>query len=393
MGHRLDIIFAGSMAGAMALGTFVSTARAQSPRDQDARERLQQELRERERIMQQIADDMLRQQQLQLREFEMAGTMSMSMLPSKAELAGVKVDPALREAVAGLDDPDFQVREAATRNLERSLDDRLQLYKLLDEPGLSAEQRYRLLEALRSALLNTPRGAIGIQSQPQAFNVGALEIKVDALLPGLPAAKVLEVGDLISEVDGQPLRRFDDLQTRVQTKKPGDKVTLKVRRARRDAEGALIKDEKNEAVIDVMQLELELGSAELLDRDPERMNGVSRVQASRISEAGNVMRAAAPQPRPIAVRGGSKAFASVPSASPDDPPDPNVDRYQSIRDLLKMRQQIARGEARETDMLRDVWQQELKRLLVKAEDPMLNPQQREFMRRVAERYAQLMEPR
>jgi PDZ domain-containing protein len=59
---------------------------------------------------------------------------------------------------------------------------------------------------------------------------GALVI---AVAPDVPAAEVLEDGDVITAVDGLPARTPDDLRRLVRMHSPGDKVKLRVRRGDR----------------------------------------------------------------------------------------------------------------------------------------------------------------
>src|SRR5688500_4657765 len=113
-------------------------------------------------------------------------------LPPREVLEAISVDPALRDLAQRLDDPSFAVREKATHELLERQVDRNQIYAMLEFDSLSAEQRYRLLAAVRDSLVNMPRGALGIQMQQVQFNrQGPIEVRVQDLLPNLPAEKVL----------------------------------------------------------------------------------------------------------------------------------------------------------------------------------------------------------
>ena len=61
-----------------------------------------------------------------------------------------------------------------------------------------------------------------------ARNTGVL---VEALIQGVPAARVLKEGDVISTVDGRPTATVAQLRKRLATVKPGQAVKLRVRRA------------------------------------------------------------------------------------------------------------------------------------------------------------------
>ncbi|MEZ5145354.1 MAG: PDZ domain-containing protein [Acidimicrobiales bacterium] len=46
--------------------------------------------------------------------------------------------------------------------------------------------------------------------------------------PGTPAASVLEVGDVVTAVDGTPIGLSDELVAAIGARQPGDKVALTV---------------------------------------------------------------------------------------------------------------------------------------------------------------------
>ena len=151
-----------------------------------------------------------------------------NIAPDGKPLTEVEIDPQLRELVQRLDDPSFNAREAAVQEIIKDADDRVQLYALLAKNELTVEQRYRLLGVLRDYLLTMPRGAVGIRMENMlpGMAVAGAGVRVAELLPGLPAERVLEVGDRIMSIDGQPLTVTSDLQRHVQSKRPGQKITI-----------------------------------------------------------------------------------------------------------------------------------------------------------------------
>jgi Lon-like protease len=66
--------------------------------------------------------------------------------------------------------------------------------------------------------------AIGYDVPPATEGVVVL-----ATLSDTPAARVLERGDIILSVDGKPIRELDDLSNEISKRKPGERVTLRVR--------------------------------------------------------------------------------------------------------------------------------------------------------------------
>lgn len=85
----------------------------------------------------------------------------------------------------------------------------------------------RLRDGLRAVAPTRP--SIGVSSSEGALDVeGAL---IDAVEPGGPADRAgLKEGDLVKQVDAQPLRRWEDLVEAVGKRKVGDAIVLSVER-------------------------------------------------------------------------------------------------------------------------------------------------------------------
>lgn len=327
---------------------------------------------------------------------------SVPALPGPEILDEIIVEPGLLELVRQLEDPSFAAREQANRKLLESQPDKMQLYALLagKHGELSAEQRYRLLSALKESLVRTPRGALGISMQQLPINFGnpmgrgLIEIRVTDLIPGLPAEQVLKVGDRITQVDHQALTSQQDLLMRVQSKKPGDTVALSIRRPKLDDDGRPLVDANNEPITETMDVQLELGSAELLrDFNQARFGNQaffdqSPVERMRQAEAEAALRELAPSPRPIALDAGSKL--SSPSGADDFYAE--VDEDPVIVGLLMQRQIMSKGTltAEQIMMVRDQWNKTLEDLYARAQNRNLSPQQKAHVQEVIERAIELM---
>jgi hypothetical protein len=184
-----------------------------------------------------------------------------ALLPTTDELERTVVDPALRSIVDQLDAPSYRERESALDALSAQVVDIAQLCALLDGDDLSTEQRYRLLTALREQLVNKPAGALGINMiavQDLRATPGAQE--VTNLVPNLPAIEVLEVGDRITHVDGLELQTNRHLRNLVQSKRPGDEITLGVQRPERDETGHFLRDADDRVRYRRLEVTLRLGS-------------------------------------------------------------------------------------------------------------------------------------
>jgi hypothetical protein len=219
--------------------------------------------------------------------------------PVRSPYDAIRLSPAVLELVAGLDAETYAAREAATRALRDARFSKEQLCAVLAQVPLSAEQRYRLLDVVEDAIIEAPRGALGIRmqwSRPPMNQPG--ESRVVDLLPDLPAREVLRIDDLIYRVDGLLLLSQDDLITYVQSLTPGAKVTLGIRRPREDDEGRRVLDQLGDAVYEDLEVEITLGSADLLRDDPA--TGPTFVERQRRDEAARIMAQFGPRPKTLA---------------------------------------------------------------------------------------------
>ena len=221
-------------------------------------------------------------------------------LPSAAELNEVQIDERLRLCIESLGDPTYAVREAATVELRTGGFVRWQIYAALSRLDLTGEQRYRLTTAVQDNLLLTPRGAVGISVTDQSRRKN--KIVVGQLLPNLPAQDLLHVGDRITHLQGKPLPNWRAFVKEVQTRAPGDRITVTVERIispRRTNRRQIGVEEPQFTTLDI---EIELGSAEML-RDPSsgKIQRTGEVFDRLKAEAMEVAGTFAPQPKQIRV--------------------------------------------------------------------------------------------
>lgn len=293
-------------------------------------------------------------------------------------------DGRLMVYVAQLEDPSYLQREEATQALLDLDLDRTRLYALLEREGLTAEQRQRLIAVFREQLVKIPRGAVGIRMNWSLRAPGGPgEVEITELVEGLPAERVLELGDRISHVDGRPLLTQNDLVTRVQRKLPGEHVMLTVHRPRLDEDGKQIIDEGGRPAYEVIEAKLELGSAELLINPdtglPERGGPV---EADREREARTIAAEYGLQPRPIVIRG------LHPELLTDDL-DTLVELHAAIRMIRTERRLIQERRLEVTSSIKARWAHQLALLQGQLADEGLEPHERMYLEKVVDLYARL----
>ena len=156
-------------------------------------------------------------------------------LPSDADLAKVDVPAELVRLARALDAEAYADRRAAREAIVARKPQPDELMALLLRTDLGDEARHQLVGLLRDRILSAPRGALGIRME----NAAAPEagVRISGLVPGMPAEKVLKVGDILVRVNDAPLRTTFDLVSAVQSLPPGVEVKVVVRRLRRDALG------------------------------------------------------------------------------------------------------------------------------------------------------------
>ena len=186
---------------------------------------------------------------------------------SPARMNGVVADPAVTALVRALGATDFAQRDAATTALRdpKVPDEQIWIHLQSTPGGLTYEAHARLLDIGYSRIKDAPRGALGIQMAGGRMgeNNG---VTVTALIPNMPAQKVLRPGDRIVELDGKPIQESSELSKIVQTKRPGERIPLVVMRGQRDAVGRVVGGPDGRPVETRHELEIEVGSRADLEK-------------------------------------------------------------------------------------------------------------------------------
>ena len=125
------------------------------------------------------------------------------------------------------------------------------------------------------------RAVIQPVSQDIAESVGlktAAGAIVDQVTPGTPAAEAgLKPGDVITKLDGQPIKDASDLTRRIGSFKPGDKVELTYLR-----DGA----DKTASITLASQSNEKVAKADARENNPAPLLGVQLAPAKDVSGAG-----------------------------------------------------------------------------------------------------------
>lgn len=258
---------------------------------------------------------------------------------------------------------------------------------MLARDDLSIEQRYRLLDVLQHRLDEAPRGAVGITMLwTDAIRGEPAGVQVRELIPGLPAERSLVVGDLIFNVDGRKLHFRDDLLVLVQSKHPGDPVTLKIRRTRRDERGDIVTDDEGVTVKDTIDLALNLGSThQLVDPLTGRRTDRGTVWQTRHREVQAARQRYGPRPRPVEVSDDDDDLFVPPPVSSADA----VENHEIIRNVRLQLELIDADRAVLTRERRAVWRVQLLELRARARRRGIPEKEREFLQRLVRRFEEL----
>lgn len=130
-----------------------------------------------------------------------------------------------------LDSDLYAEREVATVHLASDPQISLaEIESIIVTHELSAEQRIRLLQAAGERFRSSPRPAIGINLD-LAQNASPT---VTGIVPGFDSAVKLKIGDVILEIQGEPILSINDLRRVTFSNSPGDVVDLLIRRDGRE---------------------------------------------------------------------------------------------------------------------------------------------------------------
>jgi hypothetical protein len=176
----------------------------------------------------------------------------------------------VRSVINRLGDDGFDERERASAELREMSITNDVLMAVLEQGDLEEEQRNRLLRVLRWRVLYRPRGAVGIRMEPSGTAISVRGVLVTEVISGLPAERVLRVGDVILKIDGQRITTSADLIGRVQRLQPGDPIRMGVIRPMPadTPDGPGIVRFEGDRVFEEVDVEFPLGSYDKLGNDP-----------------------------------------------------------------------------------------------------------------------------
>ncbi|MBX3354706.1 MAG: PDZ domain-containing protein [Phycisphaeraceae bacterium] len=216
--------------------------------------------------------------------------------PREAAAVSAELERQVDALVDRLASPEWEERESASAALMALPMPEAQpvLLRRLERGGLDPEQRHRLADAACRRLVEQPRGALGISMDigPQ----GMSGVRVMGLVPGMPAAEVLRIGDVIEAINDEPILSSQVLSDVVQRLAPGTAVHLRVQRPVLDEQGRPRRDRAGQVVTQAVQVTMRLGSMEQLDandrmgRERNAFRRSSDVQILREAEARRIRR-------------------------------------------------------------------------------------------------------
>lgn len=293
---------------------------------------------------------------------------------SPERLAAVVPDPAVLALVKDLGSEDPARRDAASSALrdQRIPDEQLwlQLARPASPPG--NEAHLRLLDAARSRIVDAPRGALGIQMAGRFGEVDG--VTVTGLIPNMPARRVLRPGDRIVELDGQAVNDSNRLSEIVQAHRPGDRIPAVLMRGERDELGRVRGGPDGKPLETRVEVELEVGSRDDLERFGDRMMASPREDAGRERLAAELQRSFPPPIRMVEA-------ARLPGEAPD------VDGHPYI---VELKEALGPGGGAAVIDPASVLSQRLEHLRGMARAPGLSQSEREWFDAAARRYEELL---
>lgn len=309
-------------------------------------------------------------------------------LPGDESLRSRAISPETEAVINELGSPDFARRRAASDRLRGDAVPVDDLLAALAKTTLSDEQRNRLVAIAIDRIVNAPRGALGIRmdvARNPALVPGVEGgVRVTGLVDGMPAARHLQVDDVIVAINGRALRDRDDLVTVVQGLAPGTTVRVEAIRADRDERGKPRLDGAGMPVTRRVDVAFPLGSTRDLEQDGDRQGAMvaNPVTGQRLELARAVAQRFAPQPRIVAVPEDRLAAERLAQQPPDIHPD--------VQSLLRWRELVKLQGGVWDDTTLELLRGTLAELRRRAADPSLTAAERDWFARVADRYAELI---
>ncbi len=172
----------------------------------------------------------------------------------------VATKEAILSALARLDSADVEARVDAQRDLRWLVGrDMKSAESLLARPDLSPEQIERLTTVGFGVFSTQPRAAMGVRFG--LVQGGAQGVTIDGAIAGFDSARVLQPGDAIRTIAGEPVHEQMDARRIIISFDPGDEVPVELMRDGqvRDVRvrlGAFAELRNNQAAVDAPSLRL-----------------------------------------------------------------------------------------------------------------------------------------
>lgn len=186
-------------------------------------------------------------------------------LVGEKAIGAAQCSDALRELILRLGDDKVSVRESASRELMASGHGAAEILACLREARFDLEVRVRALSVVVDRVVLAPRGALGVSMQPATIG-NRPGVTIQELISGLPAERVLRVGDRLFQIDGLVVTSNEECIAAIQSHDPGDLLRVKVARPRRGADGKALLDANGLPVEEELEFSVELGSDDALDQ-------------------------------------------------------------------------------------------------------------------------------
>lgn len=284
------------------------------------------------------------------------------------DLGAIRIDPEFATLVEQLGSESAAARSEAQAALLSRRVPVFELLAVLQRSDLDVEQRQRLLRVVDDQVRSIPRGALGIRMET-AREAGE-GVVISGFVTGMPAEDVLQIGDRIVVIEGQPTPTSVELISAVQSRLPGEVLRLEI--VRRGDDGV-----ERKQIVDLV-----IGSVEQLGQSPDdpfaRSNPVLAQRAKFIAEIGRRY-----GPSRVEVELEPRTAA----------PAPPIESHPELLRLRRYLEIVDSGAVSDPTALEILWQRRLARLRQSAVDPRLGAAERAVMREVVERFEGMLRER
>ena len=301
--------------------------------------------------------------------------------PADATLAEVTLLPRLKVLLETLRSPIWSVRDQAMRELASDAFPNEQLLAAMRQFDLDSEQRARLLTIMSRRILDAPSGAVGIR---MSSGMGAQNgVQIEAVIEGMPAAGLLKAGDLVIQIDEQPVRRRTDLTAIVQSKLPGDLITVVLKRIRIDQNGEFLLDDTGEVRRELVEVRFALGSIDQLASDGGNVVRSSSVRSDRARLVQELLQRFAGEPVRIEAVSSAMQASEIAARS--------VDKHPAVIWLTSISVALEQGTLEMSANLRLQIFKRMDSITEPVSEEPVSDEQRMWLERVSERYFQIVE--